>query len=93
MKQYRIYRNIRKKALIFGLSVPMFALQMLSIVGALLVIIFSFSTGVIIGAFLLNSTLYFSLLKFPENRKIFVFKSFFPTAIQNKRSGELHYEN
>lgn len=93
MKRYRIYRNIRKKALIFGLSVPMFALQMLSVVGALLVIIFSFSAGVILGALLFNSALYIVLLKFPGNRKMQVFRSVFPSAIRNKRSGGLRYDN
>lgn len=42
MKSYKIYRNIRKKALIFGLGVGSFAIQMTSVIASLLLIIFSF---------------------------------------------------
>jgi hypothetical protein len=54
MKKYEIYKNIRKRAVIMGLPISLFALMMTSIIGTLLLIIFSFRFTVIIGLFLWN---------------------------------------
>jgi len=43
MKKFEVYKNIRKRAVIFGLPISLFALMMVSILVSLLVIIFSFS--------------------------------------------------
>ena len=93
MKRYEIYRNIRKKALIYGLPVPLFALMMLSIIGSLLVIIFSFSLMVIIAAVLWNLVLYFILTRITANPQLLNQRKVFPVLIINKRSTNMLYED
>ena len=93
MKRYEIYRNIRKKALIYGLPVPLFALMMLSIIGSLLVIIFSFSVLIIIAAVLWNLVLYFILTRITANQQLLHQKKVFPVLISNKRSTNMLYED
>ncbi|SDQ89372.1 hypothetical protein [Flagellimonas zhangzhouensis] len=63
MKQFEVYRNIRKRAMIMGLSISLFALMMVSIICSLLIIIFSFHFGVIVGLLLFNALLYGALLQ------------------------------
>ena len=93
MKRYEIYRNIRKKALIYGLPVPLFALMMLSIIGSLLVIIFSFSLMIIIAAVLRNLVLYFILTRITANPQLLNQRKVFPVLISNKRSTNMRYED
>ena len=57
MKRFEVYRNIRKKALIWGLPISLFALMMVAVIASLLVIIFSFSFAVVISVFILNAGL------------------------------------
>ena len=78
MKRYEVYRNIRKKAVIYGLPLGFFALMMLSIIGSLLVIIFSFSLGLIISAVLLNLSLYFFLIRISLNPQLLNYQRVFP---------------
>ena len=92
MKTYPIYRSIRKKALIFGLPVSLFALQMVVVIGSLLVIIFSFSIGVILGTLLLNLSLYFGLLRYGQHSELVSFQKVFPAAISNLQSTGHRYE-
>jgi hypothetical protein len=92
MKTYPIYRSIRKKALIFGLPVSLFALQMVVVIGSLLVIIFSFGIVVILGALLLNLGLYVGLLRYGQHPELVSFQKPFPAAISNLQSTELCYE-
>lgn len=92
MKRFEVYRNIRKKAIIFGLPLALFALMMTSIVGSLLVIIFSFNFYVIITMFLLNAVLYISLTRFSANPQHFQFSKVFPQIISSKKSSLLHYD-
>jgi hypothetical protein len=92
MKTYPIYRSIRKKALIFGLPVSLFALQMVVVIGSLLVIIFSFGIGVILGTLLLNLGLYFGLLRYEQHPELVSFQKAFPAAISNQQSTGLCYE-
>jgi len=61
MKQYELYGNIRMRAMIMGLPVSLFGLMMVSVIGSLLVIIFSFSFGVIVGLLLFNALFYGAL--------------------------------
>ncbi|MEO2051992.1 MAG: hypothetical protein ABGX00_09485, partial [Allomuricauda sp.] len=63
MKHFKVYRNIRKRAIIMGLSISLFALMMVSVIGSLLIIIFSFHFGVIVGLLLFNALLYGALLQ------------------------------
>ncbi len=92
MKRYEIYKNIRKRAMIFGLPVSLFALMMIAIVASLLIIIFSFSFGVIIGVFAFNATLYTALSKFAHNPQLQQLSKVFPKIISNKKTSSLHYE-
>ena len=93
MKRYEVYRNIRKKAVIYGLPLGLFALMMLSIIGSLLVIIFSFSLGLIISAVLLNLSLYFFLIRISLNPQLLNYQRVFPRLISNKKYSGLAYEN
>ncbi len=93
MKGYKVYRNIRKRALIFGLPVSLFALQMLGVIGSLLVVIFSFDLILVIGAVAVNLTLYFVLLKLTHQPHLLHFAKVFPSAISNKKTTALHYED
>ena len=93
MKSYELYRNIRKKALIYGLPIAFFALMMLCILGSLLAIIFSYSLEVIVSVVCLNLGLYFLLIRIAANPQLLHFHSVFPQMISNKKSSGLSYEN
>jgi type IV secretory pathway VirB3-like protein len=86
MKKYEIYKNIRKRAIIFGLPISLFALMMIAIVASLLVIIFSFSFIVVIGVLICNATLYIALTKFAHNPQQLQIARVFPKIISNKKS-------
>jgi type IV secretory pathway VirB3-like protein len=92
MKTFKIYKNIRKRAMIMGLPISLFALMMTVIIGSLLFIIFSFSFSVIIGVFLFNGILYIALTHFPKNPSLLHFKKVFPQTISNKKQNHLYYE-
>lgn len=85
MKSFHTYRNIRKKALIYGLPVHLFALMMISVIGSLLVIIFSFGVASISLGVLLNLALYWLLLKLSSRPQLLRFGSVFPQMISNKK--------
>ena len=93
MRRYEVYRNIRKKALIYGLPVGLFALMMLAVIGSLLVIIFSFSLGIIVLAVLLNLSLYAFLTRLTVNPQLLNFARVFPKMISNKKVSGLSYED
>ena len=92
MKKYEVYKNIRKRAVIMGLPISLFALMMTSIIGSLLFIIFSFSFSVIIGVFITNMSLYIGLTHFTKNLALLHFKKVFPQTISNKKENSLNYE-
>ncbi|WP_339655065.1 hypothetical protein [uncultured Salegentibacter sp.] len=92
MKKYEPYRNIRKGAVIFGLSLPLFALMMLSIIAWLLVIIFSFSLGLIISTLLFNAFLYLGLNRISRLLEFVQMTGAFPKMISNKRNSGIDYE-
>ncbi|WP_103864846.1 hypothetical protein [Aquimarina sp. I32.4] len=92
MKKFEIYKNIRKRAMIFGLPVSLFALMMIAIIASLLVIIFSFGFGIIIGVFAFNTILYAGLSKFAHNPQLLQLSKVFPKIISNKKTSTLHYE-
>ena len=93
MKRYEVYRNIRQKALIYGLPVPLFALMMLSIIASLLVVIFSFSLLVILGVIGWNLMLYVILIRIIQNPQILHFGRVFPSLISNKKPSNFSYED
>lgn len=91
MKRFEVYRNIRKQAMIFGLSISFFALQMICVVGSLMIIIFSFSLGMIMGVLVFNTALYIALIKVTNNPRPFTLWRVFPKIISNKKSSLLSY--
>jgi len=76
-----------------GLPLMMFALQMTSIIGSLLIIIFSFSLGAIISAIIFNILLFVSFSFCHNNPTVFHLKKVFPHTINNKRASHLNYED
>ena len=92
MKRFEVYKNIRKRAVIFGLSISLFALMMVSILASLLIIIFSFSFGIIIGVLVFNASLYVALTRIAHNPQLFQMAKAFPKIISNKRNSGFDYE-
>ena len=92
MKRFEVYKNIRKRAVIFGLPISLFAVMMISIVASLLVVIFSFSFGIIIGVLVLNAALYIGLIRITSGHQLFQTAKAFPKIISNKRNSGLDYE-
>lgn len=92
MKKFEIYKNIRKSAMIMGLPISLFALMMTSIIGSLLLIIFSFSFVVIVSVFVINAALYIALTQITKHPALLHFQKVFPQTISNKKSSHLHYE-
>jgi hypothetical protein len=92
MKKYEVYKNIRKQALIIGLPISLFALMMLSVIGSLMFIIFSFSFYGIISVILINAALYVVLTQITNNPTLLSFGKVFPNNISNKKATFLNYE-
>nr|WP_252736499.1 hypothetical protein [Maribacter dokdonensis] len=92
MKKYEIYKNIRKRALIFGLPISFFALFMMSTIISLLVIIFSFGLSVIATLLLVNCCLYILLMRIAQGAQLFHYTNPFPKIISNKKTTTLLYE-
>ena len=85
MKKFIPYKNIRKRAMILGLPLSFFALQMISVIASLLLIIFSFSLWMITMILLWNIALYVLLNKFVQHPGLFHFEHVFPKNISNKK--------
>jgi hypothetical protein len=92
MKRFEVYKNIRKRAVIMGLPISLFALMMTSVIGSLLFIIFSFSFSIIISVFVFNAVLYVALTHITKNPALLHFKKVFPQTISNKKQSRLLYE-
>jgi len=86
MKKYGVYKDIRKRAMLMGLPISLFALQMTSVIGSLLFIIFSFSFLVIVTVLIINGGLYVILTQLTEHPSLLHFKRVFPTTISNKKA-------
>ena len=91
MKRFEVYKNIRKQAVIFGLPISLFALMMISIVASLLVIIFSFSFGIILGILIFNAGLYVGLTHITNHPQLFWMGRAFPKIISNKKNSGFDY--
>ncbi|MDF0716079.1 hypothetical protein PY092_07980 [Muricauda sp. 334s03] len=91
MKKYEIYRNIRKRAMIMGLPISLFALMMVSVIGSLLITIFSFSLGVIVALLLFNALLYGVLAQWAKNPQLLSVQKVSPSIISNKKLSPLSY--
>tara|TARA_R110002072_G_scaffold248903_1_gene407806 strand:- start:63 stop:347 length:285 start_codon:yes stop_codon:yes gene_type:complete len=92
MKKYEVYKNIRKRAVIFGLPISLFALMMVSILVSLLIIIFSFSFAMIISILIFNAALYVALTRITNDPQLFQMAKAFPQIISNKRNSGFDYE-
>ena len=92
MRKYEVYKNIRKRAVIMGLPISLFALMMTAIIGSLLLIIFSFSFTVIISVFVINAVLYIALTHITKHPDILHIQKVFPQTISNKKESYLNYE-
>ncbi|MCX2681883.1 hypothetical protein OOZ15_18165 [Galbibacter sp. EGI 63066] len=92
MKKFEPYKNIRKRAMIMGLPLSLFALQMISVIGSLLIIIFSFSLGVIVSVLALNAKLFIALTHITKHPGLLHFKKVFPKTLSNKKQTNLSYE-
>ncbi|MEO2052181.1 MAG: hypothetical protein ABGX00_10475 [Allomuricauda sp.] len=91
MKQFEVYRNIRKRAMIMGLSISLFALMMVAVIGSLLIIIFSFHFGVIVGLLLFNALLYGALLQWVKKPFRLKVVPSFPHCISLKKLNLIGY--
>jgi len=91
MKKYEVYRNIRKRAMIMGLPISLFALMMVSVISSLLIIIFSFSLGVIIALLLFNALLFGALAQWAKNPQLLSIQKIFPQTISNKKLSPFIY--
>ena len=92
MKRFEVYKNIRRRAVIMGLPISLFALMMTCVIGSLLFIIFSFSFSIIIGVFIINGALYVGLTQLTKNPALLHFKKVFPQTISNKKESQINYE-
>ena len=92
MKKFEVYKNIRKRAVIMGLPISLFALMMTAVIGSLLFIIFSFSFTIIISVFVFNATLYVALTHITKNPTLLQIQKVFPQTISNKKQSHLYYE-
>lgn len=92
MRRYQVYKNIRKRALIFGLPLPYFAILMIIVIASLLIIIFSFSILMVIGAALFDVSLYIALARLVASPNLFHFSGVFPASISNKQINTFNYE-
>jgi len=92
MKRFEVYKDIRKRAVIFGLPISLFALMMVSILASLLIIIFSFSFVMIIAILIFNAGLYIALTRINQNPQLFQMAKAFPKIISNKRHSGFNYE-
>lgn len=86
MKQYEVYRHIRGRALIFGLPVAFFALQLLAVIGSLMAVIFSFDLVLLFGAMMANGVLYGILLRWSQRPELLPMGTIFPPMISNKKT-------
>lgn len=93
MKSYKVYRNIRKRAVIFGLPVSLFAVQMCALIGSLLIVIFSFSMLTILVALVFNVLLYVCLTRLKSLMQFLQFGSAFPNLISTKQNTGLSYDH
>ncbi|MDT0642200.1 hypothetical protein RM553_05075 [Zunongwangia sp. F363] len=84
MKRYTAYRDIRKEALIMGLPLLLFAVQIAVVVLSLLIAIFAFDFLVILGLISMNAGLYFSLLHYTRLTCKVIFIRVYPRLISNK---------
>jgi len=92
MKQFKVYKDIRKQAMIMGLPIALFALMMTSVLVSLLVIIFSFKILIVLLVVGLNLGLYITLTHMAKGHLKWQLKSTFPKLISVKQVNATSYE-
>jgi len=85
MKRYPVYRYIRQRAVIFGLPVALFAIEVLCVICSLFVIIFSFHIVLLFGLLATNLFVYGLLLKLCQDPHLLASGFSFPKSISNKK--------
>lgn len=75
-----------------GLPISLFTLMMVSVIGSLLVIIFSFSLGIILLVMVFNMSLYGILTYMVRRPNLVQVQKVFPRTISNKQIGLSSYE-
>ena len=90
MESYAVYRNIRRSALIFGLAVSSFAIQMSSVIASLLLIIFAFKLLLLLALLVWNFGLYITLLRI-HSFSFTQVSTRLPSLISNKQTGLSKY--
>ncbi|MDT0676498.1 hypothetical protein [Autumnicola musiva] len=90
MKSYTLYRNIRKNAVIFGLAVSSFAIQMGSVIASLLLIIFAFKLLLLLALVVWNFGLYVTLIRI-NSFSFTQVSARLPSLISNKQTGLSKY--
>ncbi len=78
--------------MIMGLPISLFALMMVSVIGSMLVILFSFSFGVIVALLLFNALLFGALAQWVKNPQLLSVQKIFPHTISNKKLSLFLYE-
>lgn len=91
MKQYKVYRNIRKRAMIMGLPISFFALMMVVVICSLLVIIFSFHFGVIVVLLISNVLLYGALVRWVNTPFLLHLSVVLPKCVSLKKVTPISY--
>ena len=84
MKQFTTYTAIRRKAQLLGLPLLLFAVQLIAVIVSLLLIIFSFGMGLILGLLVLNVGLYVGLLQYQQGKLHFSLGTVFPKELSNQ---------
>lgn len=74
-----------------GLPISLFAMMMVSVIGSLLITIFSFSLGVIVALLLFNALLFGALVQWAKNPHLLSVQKVFPRTISNKKLSPLSY--
>ncbi len=83
MQRYRIYRDIRKGAVIWGLPISLFALVAASTVASLIIAIFAFGPIMVLGLALWNAGLYTGLVRWQRRKLPLWSAGTFPKLIRN----------
>ncbi|WBL26726.1 hypothetical protein [Zunongwangia sp. HGR-M22] len=90
MKKFIPYRDIRKEALIFGLPVYLFAVQMIAVIIGLLIIIFAFGWMTLIIGCSSNILLYLILMNLKKLMANLQFFHVFPKHLSTKQITVFH---
>lgn len=92
MKQFKVYKDIRKQALLMGLPLTLFSLLITSILLSLLVVIFSFSIITLVVVMVGNLGLYIVFTQISRGTFRVSFKRHFPKEISIKNINVIDYE-